>query len=85
VAINYINLHIAKRTMSLRAAYGIVATVSTIWNGRPLLVTWNHRNNAIMFDSCSPGMGLDKEDKEILTGLIKEFYQPKALNKLTIK
>lgn len=76
MAIDYINLHIAKQTMFLRAAYGVVATVSTIWNGRPLLVTWNNRNNTIMFDSCSPGQELDNEDKEMLTELIKEFYQP---------
>jgi len=75
VAIDYINLHIAKQTMFLRAAHGVASTVSTIWNGLPVLVTWNRMNNAIMFVSCSPGEAIDDEDKGILTNLIKEFYQ----------
>ena len=75
MTINNINLYIAKQTMALRAAYGSAATVLTVWNGSPLLITWNCRSKSIMFDSIHNAV-LDEEDKRVLTGLIKEFYQP---------
>jgi hypothetical protein len=70
------DVQVAKRSMSLRASYGGVATLATIWKGNTLLITWNRLNNSIMFDPVPYYLdeALGVEDEFILTQLVREFF-----------
>ena len=72
---HHINLNVAKQTMSLRASYGGVQTLATVWKGNTLLITWNKVNSCILFDPLPNYLDaqLTVEDKEILTKLIKDY------------
>ena len=61
--------------MNLRSTFGYVSVVTTVWNGQLILLAWNVKNQNIMFDHFD-GAKLDEEDRIILTGLVKEFYEP---------
>jgi len=79
---NLNDVHIAKRSMSLRASYGGVHTIVTIWKGNTLVITWNRLSNSIMFDPVPHYLDaqLTGEDEEILVKIIKEYLE---FNKLT--
>lgn len=48
MAINYINLHIAKSTLILQNTNGFHSSISTIWKGSHILVVWNNIANSIL-------------------------------------
>ena len=70
-----INIHIAKQTMSLRASYGGVRTLLTVWKGNTMLITWNRANDCMMFDPVPNYLDaqLTEEDELILSKLVKDY------------
>ena len=70
MAINYINLHMAKSTLRLHNTTGFQSSVSTIWNGQSLLVVWNHMSSSIL--QIWPEDVVEEEDMTELHDMIRE-------------
>lgn len=65
--------YIARQLMQLRSATGLQAFVTTVWAGKPIMVTWNILASEIMF-IWNDGV-VDDDDESVLAGVIKDFLQ----------
>lgn len=82
MAINYINLEIAKKLMSLRTTNGTHSSIVTVWDSRPILVVWNHMADDVAFQTWSDNI-VAEEDKEELRKMVRGFLVKE--NKLTFR
>lgn len=65
--------YIARQLMQLRSATGLQAFVTTVWAGKPIMVTWNILASEIMF-IWNDGV-VDDDDESVLANVIKDFLQ----------
>ena len=69
----YLKTYMAKQLMQLRSATGLQAFVTTVWAGKPIMVTWNIPASEIM--SIWDDDIVDENDEPFLAELIKDFLQ----------
>lgn len=75
--ITHTNLYAAEQLMGLKSSTGLQSFVSTVWNGVPTMIVWNHLTNGIM--QIWPEHVVDKEDLYILENLIGLFLEREGL------
>lgn len=73
----YLKSYMAKQLMQLKSATGLQAFVTTVWAGRPIIVTWNILASEIMqiWDDSAvwDDSVVDDEDVLFLADVIRDF------------
>jgi hypothetical protein len=67
----YLKSYMAKQLMQLKSATGLQAFVTTVWGGKPIMVTWNILASDIM--QIWTDDVVDDEDIPFLADIIKDF------------
>ncbi len=71
MTITYLNLYTARQLMRLKNSTGLMSFVTTVWNGTPIMVTWNTLASDIM--QIWDDETVDDEDMPFLVDIIREF------------
>ena len=73
MTITYLNLYTARQLMRLKNSTGLMSFVTTVWNGTPIMITWNTLASDIM--QIWREDVVEDEDMPFLVDIIRDFLQ----------